>query len=404
MANYTSAKLLLGTKMTVKQVSSKSLRGVGHGLAIGIAGAPDALPSAGSGAATAWTACAARGAGGGGLAGGATATTTLELTRRPAGMAPTTGQAFAVVNPEGARYLVWAGRRHRLTEEWLSRVLGFDDAQLVPVTTQWLKLVAEGPDITPIRVKGAGTARTVGGRQAKIGQLFVFAGDSGVRNHYLLLDDSTFAPMTSMAVQMVRGDPMRASAGLNTDPIELNPSQRAGIRESPTALLAKELPESVPAPVRVPAGQALCARYRPGASGVEVVLGTVPQSGRAIEPQGGALVVPCWPGQTSAATLFLVTDTGVRYPVASLTIAERLGYPKGFGGSGSAAAAGVAPTGSSPRPGRDYTLTVILLLPNVALDLLYSNRGPAIRPDAPTTEEVNPWPMRSLVMMAVVPR
>lgn len=331
VANYASAKLLLGTKMVVKQISSKSLRGVGHGVSIGIAGAPDALPVAGAGAATTWTACAVHGAGTAGTTAtaNATATTTVELSRRPVGTAPTTGQAFAVVNTDGARYLIWAGRRHRLTEDWLSRVLGFDDAQLVPVTTQWLKVIAEGPDIAPIRVKKAGAARSVGGKQAKVGQLFVFAGQNGGRNHYLLLDDGTFVPMTSIAVQIVRGDPQRAGAGLNTDPIELNPSQRAGIKESASALLASELPESAPASVRIGAGQAMCARYRPGASGVEVVLGTVSQSVCSIEPQGGALVVPGWPGQTPGASLFLITDTGMRYPVASTAVAERLGYPKG---------------------------------------------------------------------------
>jgi hypothetical protein len=60
-----------------------------------------------------------------------------------------------------------------------------------------------------------------------------------------------------------------------------------------------------------------------------VVLGTAPKSARSVEPNGGALVVPGWPGQTPDASLFLVTDTGVRYPVANMTVAERLGYPKG---------------------------------------------------------------------------
>jgi type VII secretion protein EccB len=212
VANRASAKLLLGTKMTVKQVSSKSLRGVGHGLSIGIAGAPDALPVAGSGAATTWTACAVRGAGGGtasATATAATAATTIELSRRPTGTTPTAEPALAAVSPDGSHYLIWAGRRHRLTEDWLSRVLGFDDTQLVPVAAQWLKALAEGPDIAPIRVKGAGAARPASGRQAKVGQLFVFAGQNGARNYYLLLDDGTFAPLTSMAVQIVRGDLQR---------------------------------------------------------------------------------------------------------------------------------------------------------------------------------------------------
>jgi type VII secretion protein EccB len=330
VANRASAMLLLGTKMTVKHVSRKSLRGVGHGLTIGIAGAPDDLPVPGASAATTWTACAARGASGAAAAPAApAAATTLELTRRPVGAAPSAGQALTVVGNDGTRYLVWAGRRHRLTEPWLSRVLGFDDTQLIPVAPEWLAVVAEGPDITPIRLRGAGKARSLGGRQVKVGQLFVFAGQGGVRNHYLLLEDGSFTPVTSMAVQIVRGDPQRAGAGLNSEPIQLDPSQRAGIQESVAALLPRELPESAPTPVRLSAGQALCARYRPGSPGVEVVLGSAMARIRAVEPQGGALVVPGWPGQTSGGTQFLVTDTGMRYPVATVAVAERLGYPKG---------------------------------------------------------------------------
>src|SRR5262245_119137 len=56
--NHASAKLLLGTELRVVSVKRKSLRGVPHGLPVGIPSAPDALPEVNRLAKPPhWTAC-----------------------------------------------------------------------------------------------------------------------------------------------------------------------------------------------------------------------------------------------------------------------------------------------------------------------------------------------------------
>ena len=63
--NMTSARLLQGAAATVKLVPHSSLRGVPRGPVIGLAGAPDVLPSAGDMLGGSWLACLGAGVPGG---------------------------------------------------------------------------------------------------------------------------------------------------------------------------------------------------------------------------------------------------------------------------------------------------------------------------------------------------
>ncbi|HWS35595.1 MAG TPA: type VII secretion protein EccB, partial [Actinoplanes sp.] len=186
--NYASARLLLGTDIALVTVSATSLAGTPHGTPVGIAGAPDGLPTRGLAGAW-WTVCATGG--------------TLAVTGKPAGPAAGADEAI-VARAAGAVFLVLNGRRHRLGNDWIVRVLGFSGAE-VTVPAAWLDLVPAGADLAPVEVPGrGGRGPEVDGAPSRIGQLF-----TSDRGGYVLTR-SGLSPLTPLAYTLLAADPRTA--------------------------------------------------------------------------------------------------------------------------------------------------------------------------------------------------
>ncbi|OKI85867.1 type VII secretion protein EccB [Micromonospora sp. CB01531] len=347
--NYTSALLLFDGKIPkTVNVSQKSLRGVAHGPSVGIVGAPDVLPAPGALDGQVWSVCAlvARDSAGAVL----TATTlTIGQQKGAAGRRFAPDEAIVALVPGGDNYLVWSGRRFKLTRPWLAQVLGFKSAILVE--KGWLEALPVGPDLKPVAVPGRGEdGPIVDGRPAKIGELF-FVGPAAAPERRFLLQRDGLSELSPVAYAMVAADPetVELYGGGRVEPVELSPAALTRpFSRQPAFLDEKALPQSPLRAVEAPADSAWCARRTtadggaevgveltagPPAAAAELVQGSAgvtrtsdTADAVAVTPGAGGLVFPGRENQAPGSVLFLLTDSGIKYPIASGAVAQQLGY------------------------------------------------------------------------------
>ncbi|MCM4084246.1 type VII secretion protein EccB [Paractinoplanes hotanensis] len=340
--NYASARLLFAKPPTVVSVSRESLRDVPHGQPVGIVGAPDTLPPAGTVTDQAWTVCAPAARD---QAGALSTTTTLTVRRATERQDRPLAPHEALVATVGGRsFLIWRGSRLRLAEPWLARVFGLDRGG-IPVEAGWLDAVPAGPDLAPIPVSGRGDpGPAVDGRNTRIGELFVARPAGSPQRRYLLLPDG-LAELTPVAYTMIAADPQTTSlyGGGTVTPVELSPAALAQLPISRRAVLPTGVPEIPPELAQLPAGSAWCVRQTMADGRIEITAGVPPveavpdgagtsRTSRtaariAVEPGVGGLVLAGRLDQAAGSGLYLMTDAGVKYPLASAAVAERLGYP-----------------------------------------------------------------------------
>jgi type VII secretion protein EccB len=347
--NYASARLLLGDKLTVDSVPSKSLKDVPRGGPVGINGAPDSLPEA-DGESAPWLACASS-------AGAKPALSLLigaDTDERP--LSPR--QAVLVRTSDGTTYLVTGGRRLRVTAPWVTRALGFSDGAAIGVRDAWINTLPTGPDLPPPATPGVGqNAPDLDGHPAKVGEVFVVRGASTDQRLYLLTTGG-LQPMTQTAAALALSDPETAKAypGGTVGTRDLSPAALAASTVLSTPAWMAQLPPAPPTVDAVTAGRMPCVRSVPGGNRLDTSVVTVPAvpvtasnavpaaisaSGTAtagdpagnriadqvaVAPKAGLLArtlpSPGVPGEG----LYLVTEDGAKFPVANDAAATALGY------------------------------------------------------------------------------
>ena len=339
--NTASVRLLYGRTPEVVGVSSKSLGDTPRGAAIGIVGAPDSLPADGAAAEQIWTMCAPVVAG---RDGKLVTTTTLTVTMggNPATVVLGTDQA-GVVGAGREQFLLWHGRRMRITESWISRVLGADPA-VVPVRTNWLNTVPAGPDLlAPDPGDRGADGPTVDGQPGRSGQLFV--SPDGTR-HYMLRSNGISA-LTPFEYALAAADPETTELydGGRVAPATLSLAALAELRTVPWPVREGDLPDTTPAVVpSLPDGTAWCTRQPMSGGPVEIVAepvavpaqaATAGLGERRTDRNADAITVGAGLGGFYAAGHFaqgggtehyLITDAGVKYPILSEDDAGKLGY------------------------------------------------------------------------------
>ncbi|TDC75744.1 type VII secretion protein EccB [Micromonospora sp. KC606] len=342
--NYASARLILNeADPPVRTMSRASIEDRARGRTVGILGAPDALPDRRSLVGLPWSVCDVPAPGD-----SRRATTRLVIDRPLTGGAPLADQAV-LVRGGGQRFLLTGGARLQIVgAEPALAALKMTSATTLDVGAPLLNAVPAGPALRQLGIAGDGTpsGRTVGGRVARIGDVFRAAGA-----HYVLTREGL------VSIGEVSALLLQSDGGQVTD---ITPDE-AGRLLTDRRLEAEGTPQTLPTLRSVRPGQTvLCATYRPGPAGgapttslevfdrapAELADGAgaaaVPQgprdavetAGQVLLPGGKGVLVQAAPGAgegteaAAGATVYLITPQGMRYPLgrSSGDAVTALGY------------------------------------------------------------------------------
>lgn len=364
--NYTSAVLLFGQRPPVVSVSASSLRSTPRGTAVGIVGAPDALPDPAGLSNVDWEICAGTEYHPDGSSQPATM-----LALGPAAEPDALGadEALPVRTPSGEAYLLWGGYRYRMMADWIPQVFGLGNP--VIVGPGLLDQLPPRADLGPPAVVGRGQPGPVlDGKASQVGQIFVSNVAGTAARYFLLLADG-LSPLSQTGLALALGDPATATAyaGASVHPLDLSAAALATATMSRTSALPPAVPATPPHPVgRLEPPRAWCVREAGDGSATRLVVDTVPAT--AIDPDGmgatrtaatatqvraragiGGLARAGRPAQYNGDALFLITDAGVKFPVASDGVAKELGYDPASATVVSPALLTLLPTGPVLDPG-----------------------------------------------------
>lgn len=340
MLNYGSALLAGDGIQHVFHAPANSLVDVPRGTTLGIAGAPESLPADDRVVGAPWTLCSVPGHN---AAGNPTSKTLLVTGRQPAGGHRISSQALLVKDAsDGSVYLIWHGHRYLIEDpdRLLPALFTSNDSPAL-VGSAWLNALPRGLDIGPITIDSQGQeSAAVPGRNN--GDLVYTQTPSG-RQYYVVLDDG-LARLTGLQRYIV------AAYTSNASP------QQISTQEATSAPQSSELkqdngdaspPSTAPALFHIDASfDESCATFANAGNVPSVVVGgtfdnlgsgvptTAQTSGgtslanRVIVPPGHiALVKPMASDtETTGGAYTLVTDSGIRYPVPSAGVLEKLGY------------------------------------------------------------------------------
>ncbi|QUX27498.1 type VII secretion protein EccB [Nocardiopsis akebiae] len=344
VANGASARLIQGADAAVSLVSAKSLEGVPVGGPVGIAGAPDSLPTEAGLEEAVWRVCALRPEDEEGELG----RTALVVGTAPAPFHPSAEQAVLVSGPDGGQHLLWNGTRLRLdTEGGAVQALGYGTSSALPVTSAFLNTVPTGPDLTAVEVPGAGEdGGEMAGEPRLVGQVFAVSTPGQSDQHYLLTRDG-LVPLSVTQALLLLADPDVADAAYPDAPAEALPlpAGEAHTRLSDAQGPREERhPETPPELVGTGAG-APCLRLAPDGSlslsvddpaGVEAwpvqerpgIAPGCPTPDLVGIASGRGTLAAARPvgGGGGATTHYLVTDSAAKYPVVDETALTSLGY------------------------------------------------------------------------------
>jgi len=344
--NFASAKLVLGEDMKVVAVSRRSLAGVPHGQPVGIGSAPDALPDPKHMVGTWWQVCAASTQD---ISGMPQPSAILNVRSGPSGRRLGEQEALLVQAPTSAVYLVWNGRRLLLPAGGTVDALGYGAANPVRVSEAWLNALPVGPDVRPSAIAGRGdSGPTLDGKATQVGQLFTVSTAAGEQS-FVLREDGLSA-VTKTEAALVLADPStKISYPDRVVPLPLTAAGLAAAPRATTSSVQDGLPPTPPAAVAVTEGQVPCLDIDLGGTAgaqVQVRLDAPPPDAgtpapTAVAPGAGGvaladrirvapgtgLLVRAQPGPGIAGgTLYLLVDTGVRYPLPGDDVARTLGY------------------------------------------------------------------------------
>jgi type VII secretion protein EccB len=344
--NYTSALLAAGGEQAqLRLVSAKSLHGVPHGQAIGISGAPDALPTAKTLSAGPWSVCSASADQTNGTQ---RPVVVLDLRGTPAATAIPDTQAALVKSDDGSRYLVWHDSRLRIADDSVLVALGFAGTPAISVRAGWLNALRSGPDLVAHLPAGVGTpGPKVGGNNRWVGQVLLTRFADGHTASYLVrLDGLSPISQTESALLLASPQIKAAYPGQSVGALDATVNDVANAPRSSTADLPSDYPQTPPRPIDSAqlVGRSLCARidFSP-AKGARAQLVTVDADSIDVNanehpsavgvadsvmvaPDGGAVLAgQSGPGVDTGAR-YLVTDLGIKFPLPSDEVATALGY------------------------------------------------------------------------------
>ena len=337
VTNLASIRLILNdpTPDLRRNVSPGTLREVPRGPTLGIADAPDALPDAEDLVGPPWRLCSVPP-----TAESPRPQTTLVMGEEvPAGDG--LGDEALYVSDGDTRYLLLDNRLLRIMHDVAPVALGLSAVSPTEIGTPLVNAIMTGPDLDVVRPPGFGenTDVEINDQVAQVGSIYFTAGQ-----HYVMTRDG-LQPLGEMTVAL------QTSIGA-AEVRDITGGEVSRYQFTNEALEPDGYPLQVPE-MHTAAGQSptICAVYRGGNAGgamTEVELYPFPPEGLApsmqlrqtgrdvvaaadrlrLRPGHGALVRAAGPtGQvTGAATVYLVTDAGVKFPISTPEAQAALGY------------------------------------------------------------------------------
>lgn len=359
--NLTSALLAIDTaglaagRPTPKDVTADDLADAPRGALMGIPGAPSQLPTADNLVGGQWAVCDAVVLDANRVqpADQASIVSTVIAGQPAPGLALTAEQALlATITEDGAGvdYLVWNGHRSQIdpSDQVVAEALQLEGARPRVLTAGLLNAIPEAAPITVPRVVGAGDPteafqiNTEDGRTLPIGAVFKVTRAGNPETFHVIHPDGV-EEISATMTDLLRFQ-RSAAAGLEAVP----PSALAAAPVAQRNLITEAgLPPTVPQLISVDDAPLVCAGWdgtaaggprwvvstdtgMPAGSSPVVLAGTSPQaqvSQVLIAPSHGAVVQEIVAGQTPAETtkVYLISDLGVAYPVASDDALAKLG-------------------------------------------------------------------------------
>jgi hypothetical protein len=230
---------------------------------------------------------------------------------------------------QGRTFLLVAGHAHEISGRDLL-ALGDRPIDAVLVDDDFVAALPAGQPITAPDIIGVGQAGPVlsgTSEPSVIGTLF-----ADRSNAYYVMTQDGLAALTPVQAGLLLVDPRLAPAygGGSVSPLPITAAQLTGsaIGTVPTTGPGAPPPAQLPAPADWPAGeQQMCLRFADQRS-TDLVLGPADPAAAGDSPVrlptgGGALAATTTAG--NATTIHLITDNGVRYPIADQQTLERLG-------------------------------------------------------------------------------
>jgi type VII secretion protein EccB len=340
IANYASALLAAGNSAKIVNVGRESLTRVQRGPRIGIPGAPDDVPPTTALLSGERAVCLPKGSG------------TLLVDLDPEGRARPVprNRWILLTGPDRAMYVVWNGKKFRLRSRAELVALGLVAHRPVTASAAWLAGLRSGTTLRAAQIRRSGSAGpSVAGDSSKVGQLFETTA-AGARELYVMLSDGL------VSVNRTEFALLSAVSGAEP-PKQVSAADIASAPVSQVSSLRPATPDLLSGAAFRPGGSSLCVLQKAGSSAG----GSVVTEAVAAGPRTSGLVVPPGRGMLAQAQtasqsvddspqLYLITNTGMKYPLAGDTTVQALGY-------GQAAVRGLpqrlldlAPTGPTLSP------------------------------------------------------
>lgn len=310
--NMASAMIINGAGSKVQLVSRNSLKGVPHGVPVGIPGAPQVLPAqAGDVVRGPWLAC---------LGGSVYPAVGQRIGLNLDPKAPATDlpdDRFMMVASGDRSYLIWRGNKHRITDEAVPVALGVANALPIPAPESWLAGLPDGDPLKIPVIPDAGQAGSpIDGRPADIGQLF--SQGSGNGEQLFVLRSDGLAAINRTMFQLIQ-------TGRDVTPVELSAAAVAAAPRSGNRSLSEPFTDLSAARWESGKGFALCERQAPISKTAIVsvpVLTALENSGLtsrgeplvSMRPGSGMMVYPV-PMVGVQPEPYLIVDEGRRYPL-----------------------------------------------------------------------------------------
>ncbi len=300
--NITSARLLLEEGTEPVTIGDDVIAGKKPGATIGIAGAPEVLPTPGGLVDQGWTACTNSGGG-------------IKVSLAPEPVSEPAEDAALLVAREGTRYLIAGERRFPVEDgdagQLVLRSLGLDGVEPVEVSGLWLDLMPEGTPLPGPQLQGEGRRVDTGVAGLDVAGTPVEVDD----RHFVLSAQGTLLETTEFAdlVYSARLQPVEKQLSDIQD-LDTRPGDGAYPQDWPTESVTAYDAPTTPC-VRMDAGEQEAPVVRLATVTDESALATGSELERNVALRGGAVVRGVSANVLDAGPVFLIDGTGTSYAV-----------------------------------------------------------------------------------------